>query len=447
MSSRATSSRSCRRVLAACAVLAATLLAACDSGSPSPPRRTRRTRCRPRLTLGVYGADEEVAAPHRRRVDVFNGTYRRRRGRSSQTWTHRETLIAAMEAERGRPRRVPGLPRRPRLAPGAGADPAGRRRCSTSAASTSATTTRATRSQAFSADDRLQCMPYGISPMVIFYNNDLVDFDRMEAARPRRARPTRTGAQLDLRPVRRGGRLRDPARAGAPRASTSSRRCEALAPFIYSGGGQVFDDDDDPTSLAFSDGDTRDALERTLELLRDPHADPERGAARRSAPPLEWFERGKLGDDRRLPRRWSPSCGRSQGLDFDVIADAGPRRGRHGRGHHRPVPVGRRRRTPRRPPTSWSTCSSTPAGGARGPDGLPRAGQPRGRPVRRLPPAGPAARDLRRVQRAASATIVVPPLLSTWPELEAAVASQPRRAAHPADPRTTSTLDSRRSTR
>ena len=33
--------------------------------------------------------------------------------------------------------------------------------------------------EAFSADTRLQCMPFGVSPMVIYRNTDLVDFERM----------------------------------------------------------------------------------------------------------------------------------------------------------------------------------------------------------------------------------------------------------------------------
>ena len=34
--------------------------------------------------------------------------------------------------------------------------------------------------EAFSSDNRLQCMPYGVSPQVVFYNEELVDFVRME---------------------------------------------------------------------------------------------------------------------------------------------------------------------------------------------------------------------------------------------------------------------------
>ena len=33
---------------------------------------------------------------------------------------------------------------------------------------------------AFAMDDELQCMAYSVSPMVIYYNTDLVDFDKME---------------------------------------------------------------------------------------------------------------------------------------------------------------------------------------------------------------------------------------------------------------------------
>ncbi len=35
--------------------------------------------------------------------------------------------------------------------------------------------------EAFASDRKLQCMPYGISPMVIYYNTDLVDFEAMAA--------------------------------------------------------------------------------------------------------------------------------------------------------------------------------------------------------------------------------------------------------------------------
>jgi multiple sugar transport system substrate-binding protein len=168
--------------------------------------------------------------------------------------------------------------------------------------------------QAFSSDDRLQCMPYGISPMVIFYNTKLVDFDRMEA-RGLSVPGERlawsfdqfvAAAEFATRP-RRG-----------TRGVYVEPTLEALAPFVYSGAGPLFDDEADPTSLAFSDDTTRDALERTLELLRSPTLTlSEQQLAKRS--PLAWFKRGKLGMIEGY-REMVPELRQVQGLEFDVIA-------------------------------------------------------------------------------------------------------------------------------
>ena len=168
--------------------------------------------------------------------------------------------------------------------------------------------------QAFSADDRLQCMPYGISPMVIFYNTELVDFDRLEA----RGLPF---------PAEREAWTLEMFAAAAQYASRPSQGAQGfyidpglrtLAPFVYSGGGQLFDDDDAPTSLALSEGDSVEAIERTLELLRRPQLTlSEQQASRRS--PVEWFERGELGMIAGY-RRLVPQLRRVHGLDFDVIS-------------------------------------------------------------------------------------------------------------------------------
>lgn len=175
--------------------------------------------------------------------------------------------------------------------------------------------------QAFSAEDRLQCMPYGISPMVIFYNTEMVDFERMQ----RRGLPVPLLA-LDPESLTQTWSFDTFAAAAefASRPRTNSRgvsvepTLETLAPFIYSGGGQLFDDVDDPTSLAFSDDATRAALERSLELLRNPLVTPtENQLARRS--PLEMFKRGKLAMIQGY-RDLVPELRLEQGLEFDVIA-------------------------------------------------------------------------------------------------------------------------------
>jgi multiple sugar transport system substrate-binding protein len=167
---------------------------------------------------------------------------------------------------------------------------------------------------AFSADSRLQCMPYDVSPMVIYYNKQLVDFDRMR------------NRELDAPAEDAGGWSFDQFAAAADFAARPARGTKGvhidatlpgLAPFIQSGGGSVFDSLSEPTSLAFSSDDSRAALERTLTLLRDPQLTlDERQLAQASA--LTWFERGKVGMIAGF-RDLVPQLRLVPGLDFDVM--------------------------------------------------------------------------------------------------------------------------------
>lgn len=168
--------------------------------------------------------------------------------------------------------------------------------------------------EAFSADDRLQCMPYGVSPMVVYYNKRLVDFDRMRNRELDAPDPDATNWSFEQ------------FAAAADFASRPARRTKGvhvdatlagLSPFIESGGGSVFDDPVSPTSLAFSGDDSRAALERTLELLRNPQVTlDERKLDRAGA--LEWFKRGKLGMIAGY-RSLVPELRQVPGLDFDVL--------------------------------------------------------------------------------------------------------------------------------
>ncbi len=161
-------------------------------------------------------------------------------------------------------------------------------------------------------------MPYGISPMVIYYNTDLIDFTRMTnrgldapTLNPEATSTSWTfdqfaaAAQFATHPARgtRGVYI-DPSLRG-------------LAPFVYGGGGSLFDDETQPTSLNFSDGGTISALERTLQLLRDPHVTLT-DAQLAKATPLQWFKRGRLGMVAGF-RSWVPELRQAQGLDFDVM--------------------------------------------------------------------------------------------------------------------------------
>ena len=174
--------------------------------------------------------------------------------------------------------------------------------------------------EAFSGDRQLQCMPYGVSPMVIYYNPRLVDFAAMAA----RGLPVPTIDNEDL--TKKPSWHLDEFQAAAEYASRPRRgiagfyiapTLRGLAPFIFSGGGQVFNDDDPPTSLAFSTDDTRSTLQQVLPVLGDPKLTltPEQLAEKT---PLEWFREGKLGMIAGF-RDLVPQLRPTGVLDFDVL--------------------------------------------------------------------------------------------------------------------------------
>jgi multiple sugar transport system substrate-binding protein len=167
--------------------------------------------------------------------------------------------------------------------------------------------------EAFSSDNRLQCMPYGVSPQVVFYNEDLVDFVRMELRGFDVPVDTRrwsweqfvAAARFAARP------------ALGTKGVSIDPTLDDLAPFIYSGGGDLFDDDTEPTSLAFASDDTQEALETTLQLLRDPKITlSEQQLAQKS--PLEWFEEGRVAMITGT-RALVPVLREVPGLRFDVM--------------------------------------------------------------------------------------------------------------------------------
>jgi multiple sugar transport system substrate-binding protein len=170
--------------------------------------------------------------------------------------------------------------------------------------------------EAFSGDDDLQCMPYGVAPMVVYYNTKLVDFERMRARELPAPREGDENQGWTLEEFRAAAEFASRPRLHA-RGLYVEPSLDGLSPFIYAGGGQVYNDESDPTSLAFSEGDTRDALTESLELLRDPQITlTDQQLERRSA--LEWFKRGKLG---MLPgfRALTPELREVPGLEFDVM--------------------------------------------------------------------------------------------------------------------------------
>ena len=168
--------------------------------------------------------------------------------------------------------------------------------------------------EAFSVGQDLQCMPYGISPTVMYVNTDLVDFDRMRL----RGLPA-PDEELDSWDVEEFAAAVDfatrPARG--TRGFSPDPTLEGIAPYLYSGGGALFDDDEDPTTLDLSSDENRESLATLLSLGRNPLTTLTDNQLRQASP-LEWFERGRLGivaGDRSV----TPRLREVDDLDFDVM--------------------------------------------------------------------------------------------------------------------------------
>lgn len=312
--------------VAVVAVLALSLASAVVTGcqstqvAPQPTPSASPTPDPVTLTLGVYGPKEEIAG-FKQVVATYNAITEGSTA-SLVTWANREEMRADLESGKT----VPDVFLAPRgdlgwlqadqlirpvddLLDERGVDFGdGYARDSL---------------QAFSAADRLQCLPYGISPMVIYYNKDLVRFDAMLA----RGLDVPDLSALDAEdpPGERRWTFDQFATVAdfATRPSRSARglyiepTLRGLAPFIYSGGGELFDDEVAPTSLAFSDDATRGALERALVLLRDSRLSLTENQIVR-ATPLEWFKRGRVAMVAGF-RSAVPELREVPGLDFDVM--------------------------------------------------------------------------------------------------------------------------------
>jgi len=142
--------------------------------------------------------------------------------------------------------------------------------------------------EAFSADSALQCMPHDVSPLVVYYNERLLNLRSLVEGgdQPPTAEDGWTWDQFVQ------------AAAQMTRGRTKGVYIEPtlpqIAPFVVSAGGELVDDVTLPTTLTFSDEGTRDALGRLLVLARDPRLTPTRTELRRSSA-LDRFKNGRLG--------------------------------------------------------------------------------------------------------------------------------------------------------
>lgn len=165
--------------------------------------------------------------------------------------------------------------------------------------------------EAFSGDDSLLCMPTDTSPMVIYYNTRLVDLSRVAAPGEKEVSPT-AGWSLEqfARAARQNSR-------GAVRGLYVAPTLEQLAPFVWSGGGHLIDNLREPTTLTLADGGSRSALERILELVRDPSLTFSEEQLRKTSA-LKLFKAGRLA---MMPgfRSLTPTLREQPNLSFDVM--------------------------------------------------------------------------------------------------------------------------------
>jgi multiple sugar transport system substrate-binding protein len=310
-----------RRAALAASAFALTLTTAACTGAAEPdpgptpsPSGTGQPSEKPRkVTFGAYGSEEEVAA-FQSVVDSFNASSTTRQV-TLQSWPDHESALAdvlagnapdafltsridldqLVEAEALRPVSL--------LLDERGVDFGDR--FSRDAV------------DAFAMDDELQCMAYSVSPMVVYYNTDLVDFDKMERREYDVPTANDEGVRERWTLAEFGAAATFASRRGDRRGVWIDPTLQGLAPFIYSGGGQVFDDDEAPTSLAFSDDSTREALNETLAILRNAALTPTNAQLAR-ATPVQLFKRGELAMVAGF-RNLVPELREVEDLDFDVL--------------------------------------------------------------------------------------------------------------------------------
>ena len=165
--------------------------------------------------------------------------------------------------------------------------------------------------EAFSELSALQCMPHDVSPLVVYYNKDLLNLFSLVASDedPPNAVDGWSWDQFSAA-------ARQMSR-GRMRGVYIEPKLETLAPFIASAGGEIVDDPQSPTTLTMSDEDTRAALEQVLTLVRDPEVTPTRSELVRQDA-VTRFKKGRLGMILGT-RALTPELRTKKSLNFEVM--------------------------------------------------------------------------------------------------------------------------------
>lgn len=173
---------------------------------------------------------------------------------------------------------------------------------------------------AFAANARLQCMPNDVSPLVVYYNKDLVDLRRL-ARRGEQPPTPLDGWTWDMFATAARRAARGPADGVYIEPSLTT-----LAPFVWSAGGEIVDDPRTPTTLTLASGASRAALQQVLALVRDPNITPSTTDLDKQDA-VSRFVHGRLGMILGT-RALTPLLRAAHGLRFDVmpLPTLGPQR-------------------------------------------------------------------------------------------------------------------------
>ena len=156
--------------------------------------------------------------------------------------------------------------------------------------------------EAFTFNDELQCMPQNVSSLVVYYNVDL--FNQAGIA------PPVTGWTWD--DFRAAG---ESLTRGEVRGIGIEPSIIRLAPFVWSNGGEIVDDEIAPTTFTLDEPEARAAMQYIIDLAHDELIPTEQEVA---AQPLETrFVTGKLGM-LLSSRRETPEFREIRGLNWDV---------------------------------------------------------------------------------------------------------------------------------
>ena len=297
---------------------AGSLLAACDSSAsssaaPSSPPTTQPSTASPSplprqtLTFGVVGSADEVAS-YRQMASLFAPLNREVKVRVV-SWPDEAAMMADLRSGAAQPdvfiasrRNLLELTQRQLIQPIDGLlDDRG--------VDFGDDYPRGTLT-AFGSDNRLNCLPYGISPSVMFYNKRLVKLGQVTPDPPL---PGQGWSMDQFAAATRWAVSHHPNAAGAYVEPSLG----GVSPFVLSGGGSLFDDADPPTSLTLSSTASQQALVRMVRLMHRPGVSltPQQLAAKT---PLQWFEDGRLAF-LEGSRGIVPALRTQLGFNFDVM--------------------------------------------------------------------------------------------------------------------------------